>query len=135
MRYFDNSVASRLFEPDTPDAVATYLLEHRADAWGLPATVAWEYLEFYESESRRRRERRKLERHFQEIAPLTLDVASEAATIANLLGRHDVSLNAADLLHFATARANDGVFVTADAADFDRPRIHELATVDVIPVD
>jgi predicted nucleic acid-binding protein len=109
-----------------------YLRTNRTEPWGLPATVAWEYLSFYTSRSRRRQERHRLEQHFQDIAPLTLDVASEAATLSQLLSEQNITLDAADLLHAATARANGATFVTADANDFDRPPIHDLMDVDVV---
>ena len=44
------------------------------------------------------------------------------------LDQQDISLNLADLLHAAT-------FVTCDAADFDRPPVHELLDVDIVDVD
>lgn len=132
MLYFDNSIVSRIFDAETPQPIGEYLREHKAKPWGIPATVAWEYLNFYDSTSRQQRERQKLEQHFQEIAPITIDVAVDAATISTLLSRHDITLDAADLLHAATARANNATFVTADANDFNKQPIRDLLSVDII---
>lgn len=134
MLYLDNSVLRKATEDPPDPAVAAYLRANSNEGWALPATVAWGYLDFFGSRSRRRRERRFLEEEFQEVAPVTLDVAAEAADLSRLLGRQDVALAAADLLHVATARENGGTFVTADAEDFDRPEIHDLIDVDVIDV-
>ncbi|WP_229125541.1 type II toxin-antitoxin system VapC family toxin [Halapricum desulfuricans] len=134
MLYLDNSVLRKATDDPPDPAVAAYLRANSGDSWAIPATVAWEYLDFFDSRSRRRRERQYLERAFQEVAPLTLDIAEEAAELSRLLAKQGVSLDAADLLHAATARANSGIFVTADAADFDKPEIHQLVDVDVIGV-
>lgn len=134
MLYFDNSVVRKATQSSPDPAVARYAREHREQAWAIPATVAYEYLVFFDDRSQRRRQRRRLESVFQEVAPITLDVATEAAELSQLLATQGISLDAADLLHVATARANSGTFVTADAADFDKPAIHQLVDVDVIDV-
>lgn len=135
MLYLDNSVLRKATDDPPDPTVAAYLRANSGDSWAIPATVAWEYLDFFDSRSRRRRERQYLERAFQEVAPLTLDVAEEAADLSHLLGQQGVALDPADLLHAATARANDGTFVTADAGDFDRPEVRELLDVDLIDVE
>lgn len=132
MLYFDNSVVRKATQSSPDPAVARYTREHREQAWAIPATVAYEYLVFFDDRSQRRRQRRRLESVFQEVAPITLDVATEAAELSQLLATQGISLDAADLLHAATARANSGTFVTADAADFDKPEIRQLVDVDVI---
>ena len=134
MLLLDNSVVRKYSRPSPDEAVVSYLKAHAGDVWVTSATVAYEYLSFYEDQSKIRRQRRHLESVFQRIYPVTTDVAAEAARLRVLLADHDASLNRADLLHLAAAAEIGATFVTADANDFDRPEIHDLADVDVIDV-
>lgn len=128
----DNSVLRKYASPKAHPLVLSYLKGHAAEPWSIPASVAYEYLSYYDSPSEIRRQRRNLDDLFEEIVPLTADVAVEAALIETSLAEQGVSLDAADLLHAATAREAGATFVTADVADFDHPPIHELLDVDVL---
>ncbi|WP_159077013.1 type II toxin-antitoxin system VapC family toxin [Halococcoides cellulosivorans] len=133
MLYLDDSVLRKAVEDPPDPTVAAYLRDHATEPWAIPATVAWEYLSYYADDGRRRDERRFLERTFEEIAPIDLAVAAEAATLRARLDAIDRSLQAADLLHLATARCGDGRFVTADR-DFDAPELYDLLDLTVLDV-
>jgi tRNA(fMet)-specific endonuclease VapC len=134
MLYFDNSVLSRAAAQPPDESVAEYLHSHKEETWALPATVAFEYLHYYDSTAKRREEAQFLRIYFEEITPFSLAEALEATEIAHSLAQQDVTLATADLIHVATARANGGTFVTADANDFDGPAIHQLLDVDIVAV-
>lgn len=134
MLYLDNSVLRKAVENPPDPTVADYLRDHATEPWAIPATVAWEYLSYYAEDGRRREERRFLEQIFEEIAPIDLDVADEAARLRTRLDAVDRSLQAADLLHLATARCGDGHFVTADR-DFDVQELYDLVEITVIDVE
>lgn len=128
----DNSVLRKYASPNAHPAVLSYLKDHATEPWSIPASVAYEYLSYYDAPSEIRRQRRNLDELFEEIVPLTGDVAAEAALIEASLVEQGVSLDAADLLHAATAREAGATFVTADVDDFDVPPIRELLDVDVV---
>jgi len=127
----DNSVLRRFASPDPSPAVDDYLANRAAEPWVIPATVAFEYYLFYETQAEIRTQQRELTTHFDGILPLDNAVAVEAARLHVLLDAQDVSLGFADLLHAATAREAGATFVTRDR-DFDARPLEELMTIDII---
>lgn len=132
MLCLDNSVLARFARPDADPAVVSYLKSHASESWSVPATVVFEYLSYYETPAAVRRQRNTLLDTFEEILPLTTDVAVEATLLQQSLTQQNVTLDVADLLHVATARNAGATFVTCDAADFDIPPIRQLLDVDIV---
>lgn len=130
----DNSVLRKYTSPTAHPEVLSYLKDHAAEPWSIPASVAYEYFSYYDTPSEIRRQRRNLDELFEEIVPLTDDVAVEAALIEASLADQGITLDAADLLHAATARDAGATFVTADVADFHESPIDALLDVDVVDV-
>lgn len=128
----DNSVLSRFASPESSPAVDTYLEQHAAEPWTIPATVAFEYYVQFESQSEVRRQNRILQDRFDGILPLTNDVVSEAARLRIALEQQNVSLPIGDLLNVATAHVTGATFVTRDVDDFDRDPVLQLLDVDLI---
>lgn len=128
----DNSVLTRFASSKRYPAVERYLSEHDTEPWTTPATVAYEYYSFFETQSAVQTQQRKLEDRLDGIFPVTDDVATEAAKMEIVLGEQGTSLATTDLLHAATARANGATFVTRDVDDFDKEPIKQLMDIDVI---
>jgi len=128
----DNSVLSRFASSTTYPAVTDYLSGHAAVPWTIPATVAYEYYAYFDSDAEVRRQRRLVGERFDGILPYTDDVAAEATRIENALASHDASLPAADLFHAATASDAGATFVTSDVGDFDDPAVRDLLDVDLV---
>lgn len=128
----DNSVLSRFASPAPSPAVDEYLSRHASEPWTIPATVAFEYYSYFDSPDEIRRQQRELNSAVDGILPLTDDVAAEAAQIRASLASQDATLDAADLLHVATAREAGATFVTRDVGDFDVESIRELLDVDLV---
>lgn len=127
----DNSVLSRFASPEPSPAVDEYLTEHPSEPWTIPATVAFEYYAFFDSQNEITTQQRALQERFDAILPFTDDVAAGGAQLQVALDSQDVSLSIADLFHAATAREAGATFVTRDA-DFDREPVRQLLDVDVI---
>lgn len=132
MLCLDNSVVAKFARPEPDANVVSYLKRNASEPWGVPATVVFEYLRYYSSQSAVRQHRHALDQRIQRVLPLTGDVAVEAVLLEHSLAQHDVSLGLADLLHAATARERGATFVTCDASDFDNAPVRQLLDVDVI---
>jgi len=128
----DNSVLSRFSSPQTFPDVEAYLASHPSDLWTVPATVAYEYYSYFDSQSEIRAQQRQLSKTLDGILPVTDAVAAEAAMIEISLAKQGVSLDTADLIHVATARESGATFVTRDRDDFDKEPIRQLLDVDIL---
>jgi len=136
MLCLDNSVVAKFARPDPDANVISYLKDNSSEPWAVPATVMFEYLRYYSSQSAVHQHQHALNQRIQRVLSLNEDVAVEAVLLEHSLTKQDVSLDLADLLHAATARANDATFVTCDASDFDKAPIHQLMDIDIIePTD
>jgi predicted nucleic acid-binding protein len=136
MLCLDNSVVAKFARPDPDANVISYLKDNSSEPWAVPATVVFEYLRYYSSQSAVHQHQHALNQRIQRVLSLNEDVAVEAVLLEHSLTKQDVSLDLADLLHAATARANDATFVTCDASDFDKAPIHQLMDIDIIePTD
>lgn len=132
MLCLDNSVVAKFARPDPDTNVVSYLKRNASEQWVVPATVLFEYLRYYSSQSAVHRQHQALTENIEQIAPLNGDVAVEAVLLENSLAKQDISLNLADLLHAAIARERGATFVTCDASDFDKAPIHQLLDIDII---
>lgn len=132
MLCLDNSVVAKFARPDPDTNVVSYLKRNATEQWVVPATVMFEYLRYYSSQSAVHRQQQALTENIEQIAPLNGDVAVEAVLLENSLAKQDISLNLADLLHAATARESGATFVTCDSSDFDKAPIHQLMDIDII---
>lgn len=128
----DNSVLTRFASEKRYPAVEQYLSEHATESWTIPATVAYEYYSFFETQSAVRAQQRALEDRLDGIFPITDEVAVEAARMELALAQHGISLAPSDLLHAATAHEHNATFVTRDANDFDKEPIKQLMSIDII---
>lgn len=128
----DNSVLSRFASPKRFSEVDRYLSEHSTDLWTVPATVAYEYYSYFDTQAEIRRQRAELERVLDGVLPVTDDVAAEAAMVEASLAEQGVALDTADLLHAATAREAGGIFVTRDGDDYDKPPVHDLLDIEIL---
>lgn len=136
MLCLDNSVVAKFARPDPDANVVSYLKDNASEPWAVPATVMFEYLRYYSSPSAVHRHQHALNQRIERVLSLTEDVAVEGVLLEHSLTQHDVSLDLADLLHAATARANDATFVTCDASDFDKTPIQQTMDIDIIePTD
>jgi len=75
----DNSVLSRFASPKSYPAVIEYLSNRSSLPWTIPATVAYEYYSYFDTQEEVRIQQTKLDTHFDGILPVTNDVAAEAA--------------------------------------------------------
>jgi len=132
MLCLDNSVVAKFARPDPDANVVSYLKRAASEPWAVPATVVFEYIRYYSSQSAVNQHQHALTQRVQRVLPLDEDVAVEAVLLEHSLAQQDVSLDLADLLHAATARENDATFVTCDASDFDRAPIHQLMDIDIV---
>jgi predicted nucleic acid-binding protein len=128
----DNSVLRRLASPQQTPNVDGFLNDHRSEPWVIPATVAFEYYAYYDTQTDIRQQQRILNEHLDGTLPLTDSVASEAAQLQLLLQSHQISLGIADLLHAATAREAGVTFVTRDATDYDKDPLKQLMSIEII---
>jgi predicted nucleic acid-binding protein len=136
MLCLDNSVVAKFARPDPDANVVAYLKDNASEPWAVPATVMFEYLRYYSSSAAVNQHHHALNQRIQRVLSVNEDVAVEAVRLEHSLTQQDVSLDLADLLHAGTARANGATFVTCDAADFDKPPIHQLMDIDIIePTD
>jgi predicted nucleic acid-binding protein len=128
----DNSVLSRFSSPESFPEIEEYLAAHSSALWTVPASVAYEYYSYFDSQSEIRTQQRRLEETLDGILPVDDSVAAEAAMIETALTQQDTSLDTADLIHVATARESGATFVTRDRDDFDREPIQQLLDVDIL---
>ncbi|WP_419181195.1 PIN domain-containing protein [Haloarcula pelagica] len=132
MLCLDNSVVAKFARPDPDTNVIGYLKDNASEPWVIPATVMFEYLRYYSSQSAVHQHQHALTQRIQRVLPLTESVAIEAVLLENSLAKQDCSLALADLLHAATARECGATFVTCDTANFDKPPLHQLMDIDII---
>jgi len=129
---FDNSVFSRYASRQSYPDIDRYLKDHSSERWLLPSVVLFEYLREYSDHSVIQTKRRSAESSVDKIVDLDADVAEEAANMDARLSAANTSLDVADLLIAATARANGATLTTRDKNDFDKSPIHELVGVDIV---
>jgi predicted nucleic acid-binding protein len=132
MLCLDNSVVAKFARPTPDDNVVSYLQQNASQPWAIPATVLFEYLRYYSSQSAIQQQYHALTRRIQRVLPLNEAVAVEAAQLEQILTDQEISLPLADLLHVATARENNATFVTCDIADFDKAPLRQLLEIDII---
>lgn len=135
MIVLDNNVVRKYASGAPDDHVVEYLTEQRTEPWGIPAIVLYEFLSYYDSQATRRRRRDQLLDVVDEVLGFDEATAFEAASLGTSLGAAGVSLDVADLFIAATARQHGGTLATTDRDDFDKPPIHELLSVDIVPTD
>jgi predicted nucleic acid-binding protein len=132
MIVLDNDVLVGWARANTDPEVHAYLSERTNEQWFLTGVGLYEYLTFFDDQSRRRRERRALEQRIDGVLPLDADAAAAAADMENLLAAAGTSLDEADLLVAATARSRRATFATRNRNDFDKAPVHELLDVDLV---
>lgn len=132
MLCFDNSVVAKFARSDPDENVVSYLKRNASQPWAIPASVLFEYLRYYESQSAVQQQHHALTQRIQRVLPLNEAVAVEAVNLEQALFSQDIGLALADLLHAATARENNAIFVTCDVADFDKAPIRQLLDIEVI---
>ena len=134
MIVLDNNIIRKYARPDPDEAVLDYLSEHRTEPWGISAIVLFEFLSYYDTQSKQRTRRSQLTQAVDNVISFDGETAAEAASMESSLKAADVSLDDVDLLIAATARQHQATFVTADKNDFDKTPLHELMDIDIIDV-
>ena len=132
MILLDNNIIRKYARPDPDEAVLNYLLEHRTEPWSISAIVLFEFLSYYDTQSKQRMRRRQLTQTVDNVISFDGDTAAEAASMETSLEAAGISLDDVDLLVAATARQHQATFVTADKNDFDKTELHELMDIDIV---
>lgn len=132
MIVLDNNIIRKYARPDPDEAVLNYLSKHRTEPWGISAIVLFEFLSYYDTQSKRRTRRNQLTQAVDNVISFDGDTAAEAASMETSLEAAGVSLDDVDLLIAATARQHQATFVTADRNDFDKTPLHEFMEIDII---
>ena len=132
MILLDNNIIRKYARPDPDEAVLNYLSDHRTEPWAISAIVLFEFLSYYDTQSKQRTRRSQLTQAVDNVISFDGDTAAEAASMDSSLEAAGISLDDADLLVAATARQHQATFVTADKNDFDRTPLHELMDVDIV---
>ena len=132
MILLDNNIIRKYARPDPDEAVLNYLSEHRTEPWGISAIVLFEFLSYYDTQSKQRTRRSQLTQAVDNVVSFDADTAAEAASMETSLEAAGVSLGDVDLLIAATARQHQATFVTADRNDFDKTPLHELMDIDIV---
>ena len=132
MILLDNNIIRKYARPDPDEAVLNYLSEHRTEPWGISALVLFEFLSYYDTQSKQRTRRSQLTQAVDNVVSFDADTAAEAASMETSLEAAGVTLDDVDLLIAATARQNQATFVTADRNDFDKTPLHELMDIDIV---
>ncbi|WP_324664064.1 type II toxin-antitoxin system VapC family toxin [Haloarcula sediminis] len=132
MILLDNNIIRKYARPDPDEAVLNYLSDHRTEPWGISAIVLFEFLSYYDTESKQRTRRSQLTQAVDDVISFDGDTAAEAASMETSLEAAGVSLDGVDLLIAATARQHQATLVTADKNDFDKTPLHELMDVDIV---
>ena len=127
---FDRDIIAKLIEGD--EQIIGHIKRYSGEEWTIPALVAWESYESYDSRTEMVRAQSKLQSEFDRIIAFSDDVALEAAYLDERLQLQGVSLDTVDLLNLATAYEDGGKFVTHNKRDFDKGPLHDLADVDVL---
>ena len=132
MILLDNNIIRKYARPDPDEAVLNYLSEHRTEPWGISALVLFEFLSYYDTQSKQRTRRSQLTQAVDDVISFDGDTAAEAASMETSLDAAGVSLDDVDLLIAATARHHQATLVTADRNDFDKTPLHELMDIDIV---
>lgn len=132
MIVLDTDVLVEFARPNTASTVKSYLSQRADEQWIVPSIGLYEYLTYYGSQSRRRKERRQVEKRVDAVQPLDADAALEASDIENLLRSSGTSLGAGDLLIAAIARDLGATLATRNKNDFDKQPIHQLMNIDIV---
>jgi predicted nucleic acid-binding protein len=132
MILLDNDIIRKYARPDPDEAVLNYLSDHRTEPWAISAIVLFEFLSYYDTQSKQRTRRSQLTQAVDNVISFDGDTAAEAANMDSSLEAAGVSLDDADLLVAATARQHQATFVTAEKNDFDKTPLHELMDVDIV---
>jgi len=132
MILLDNNIIRKYARPDPDEAVLNYLSEHRTEPWGISALVLFEFLSYYDTQSKQRTRRSQLTQAVDTVVSFDGDTAAEAASMETSLEAAGVSLDDVDLLIAATARQHQATLVTADKNDFDKTPVHELIDIDIV---
>ena len=132
MIVLDNNIIRKYARSDPDEAVLNYLSKHRTEPWGISAIVLFEFLSYYDTQSKQRTRRSQLTQAVDTVISFDEDTAAEAASMETSLEAADVSLDDVDLLIAATARQHQATLVTADKNDFDETPLHELVDIDII---
>ena len=135
MIFLDNNVVRKYAGRDPDEAVVEYLSTHYDDTWAISAVVLYEFLSYYDSQSRQQQRRQQLTDAVDDVLALDEASAAEAASMESSLSAAGVPLDAMDLLVAATARHHGATLATTDRNDFDKQPIHELLDVDIIEAD
>jgi len=132
MIVLDNNIIRKYARSDPDEAVLNYLSKHRTEPWGISAIVLFEFLSYYDTQSKQRTRRSQLTQAVDTVISFDEDTAAEAASMETSLEAAGVSLDDVDLLTAATARQHQATFVTADKNDFGKPPLHELMDIDIV---
>jgi len=132
MIVLDTDVLVEYARPNSDPVVMAYLSGKASEQWIVPSVALYEYLSYYGSQSRRRKEHRQVESRVDAVVPLDADAALEASDIENLLSSSGTSLDAGDLLIAAIASNQGATFATRNKNDFDKQPIHQLMDIDII---
>jgi len=132
MILLDNNIIRKYARPDPDEAVLNYLSNHRTEPWGISAIVLFEFLSYYDTQSKQRTRRSQLTQAVDNVISFDGDTAAEAASMETSLKAAGVSLDDVDLLIAATARQHQATFVTTDRNDFDKTALHELLDIDIV---
>lgn len=132
MIVLDTDVLVEYARPNTDPAVMSYLSQRADEQWIVPAVAMYEYLTYFDSQSRRRNERHQIERRVDAVLPFDANAALEASDIENLLRASGTSLGGGDLLIAAIAREQGATLATRNKNDFDKQPIHQLMDVDIV---
>jgi len=131
MIVFDNDTAVKILR-EGDAAVTSHLRQYSSETWAIPSLVAFEFFQHYDELAIVAQTQQRLHDVFDEILPLTDDVAVEAWRINDRLLSQGIGLDKLDLLHLATASEAGGTFVTHNSSDFDKTPVHQLTDIDVI---
>ena len=132
MILLDNNIIRKYARPDPDEAVLNYLSKHRTEPWGISAIVLFEFLSYYDTQSKQRTRRSQLTQAVDNVISFDSETAAEAASMETSLEATGVSLDDVDLLIAATARQHQATLVTADKNDFDKAALHELMYIDIV---
>jgi len=129
MIVLDNDVLVKLGGSNPDPGVVDQLSDYSREEWTIPAIVAFEFYRSCNTRAEIRRAQRRLNEHLDRIVEFDDRIAAEAAYLDGKLESQEVGLDPVDLLHLATAHAENGTFVTHNKRDFDKRPIHEITDV------
>ncbi|ERH05489.1 MAG: hypothetical protein J07HN4v3_01090, partial [Halonotius sp. J07HN4] len=85
MLCFDNSVVAKFARSDPDENVVSYLERNASEPWVIPATVLFEYLQYYSSQSAVHEQHHALTQRIERVLPLNEAVAVEAVLLGQKL--------------------------------------------------